>query len=274
MMNCSAVNKLKEAYVEGLVRADLRTAIERHITDCRTCRQKIEIAEWVRFGTTPALKSVLGEGATARGSMEEMRAMRTMEARLEHRLAGRPRRHPGWLSPAWSVPLALLVLLLVSIVRGGVGVGPASVQEDPVGPIVSVPNWATAPPAGATAGLPEKKITPIASPPPAGPTQEPERAQESPSPEPQATEQPTVQPLSRLPAIANTPHTMGPGGTTQTPTPRQSDHPKDGSAGSNARGIEGTRSLQTLTHTPMPQLLPEAEPRANQQTRRAVDPGN
>src|SRR5688572_29849985 len=62
-ISCSQVNKLKEAYVDGMLDADLGSAIASHTETCGLCAGRVAIADQVNFTLSGAMKSTLGAPA-------------------------------------------------------------------------------------------------------------------------------------------------------------------------------------------------------------------
>src|SRR5690242_18077608 len=58
-MNCTQVNQLKEAYVDGLLAPAVRAAVDAHAAGCALCRDRLAVAAQVRAGLGPALKATL-----------------------------------------------------------------------------------------------------------------------------------------------------------------------------------------------------------------------
>src|SRR5688572_3299351 len=62
-ISCSQVNKLKEAYVDGMLDADLGSAIKSHTETCGLCASRVAVADQVKFKLGGAMKSTLGAPA-------------------------------------------------------------------------------------------------------------------------------------------------------------------------------------------------------------------
>ena len=61
-----AVNELKEAYVDNLLKPELRSAIEVHIADCDQCRARIALCSRSKAGMGKAVRATLGNPMPSR----------------------------------------------------------------------------------------------------------------------------------------------------------------------------------------------------------------
>src|SRR5687768_14702271 len=79
-IDCSQIDKLKEAYVDGLLTPEVRAALESHAAGCSTCRRRLALAHDVQAQMGRAVKAALG-----RTSLSLANA-RALEEKLNRRL--------------------------------------------------------------------------------------------------------------------------------------------------------------------------------------------
>jgi hypothetical protein len=135
-ISCSNVNRLKEAYVDGLLRPEVRAAIESHVMGCDLCQRRVFLARRVKVGMKDALTLAL-ENKLPAASEGRRTAMAVMQARLEERILGTPRpQRRGYFS--LSLPV-LTLLLAATIVSGVIQLGFIKKALNPSLIIVPVP---------------------------------------------------------------------------------------------------------------------------------------
>lgn len=114
-MNCSQVNKLKEAYVDNRLSANARVALEVHTSGCALCTRRIGVAQQVKSGMSKAVKLALGDLTPTASDMAAMRAR--LDARISSNGASRFRM------PSYSLSIPLMMLLVATILATAIQTG-------------------------------------------------------------------------------------------------------------------------------------------------------
>src|SRR5215212_7387781 len=68
-LDCAKVNALKEAYVDGRLDLEVRSAIEAHALQCAACRQKLAVARDIKTMMGGVVKSVVGRPYISRAQV-------------------------------------------------------------------------------------------------------------------------------------------------------------------------------------------------------------
>jgi anti-sigma factor RsiW len=99
-MNCATLERCADAFVDGEVDASARIEVERHLADCRNCRERLEFAGW--------LKRSLKEEAHMKAP--EALRQRVQEALREERESGAfARIDLSWRATAAVAAVAILI---------------------------------------------------------------------------------------------------------------------------------------------------------------------
>lgn len=99
-MNCAAIERYADAFVDGEVDASARIEVERHLADCRSCRERLEFTDW--------LKQSLKRETRARAP--EALKQRVQKALREERESGALGRiDMSWRATAAVAAVALLI---------------------------------------------------------------------------------------------------------------------------------------------------------------------
>ena len=104
-LDCARVNEHKEAYVDGTIDPEVRSAIEMHAFQCAACRQKLTTARQIKAMMGGAVKSVVG-----RPYISEAQVSRTQKA-IANRIAPAPFMA---LRRTVAVPAFMLLLLFAA----------------------------------------------------------------------------------------------------------------------------------------------------------------
>src|SRR5438477_10508075 len=103
-VSCAQINELKEAYVDNLLKPQLRLAIEAHIADCDQCRARIALCSRIKVGMGKAVRATLGN------PMPSRQQVAAMQAQLEQRIS----RPSSMRLGRSSVAVAMITLLLTA----------------------------------------------------------------------------------------------------------------------------------------------------------------
>jgi anti-sigma factor RsiW len=98
-MNCATLERYADAFVDGEVDASARIEVERHIADCRPCRERLEFTGW--------LKQSLKREVRARAP--EALKQRVQKALREERESVFGRIDMSWRATAAVAAVALLI---------------------------------------------------------------------------------------------------------------------------------------------------------------------
>jgi len=200
-MNCHQVQKLQEAYVDGLLAADTGQALEAHLTVCVHCAARLALARRVHQELGPTLSQGLGEPRLSLAAESRIRA-RLWEASEPTRPLSTWRRGVAWGLAAVLAVVAIMGLALVAWPWLALP-QPATYQAwlpppAPASPVTALALLSTPPP-GPT-GSPVPSPTGTASPTPAHPV-------DTPTPTPAATRRPATSPSAAPPAPTSLPPT-------------------------------------------------------------------
>jgi anti-sigma factor RsiW len=99
-MNCAAIERYADAFVDGEVDASARIEVERHLADCLRCRERLEFTGWLK-------QSLKREG---RARAPEELKQRVQKALREERESGAfARVDMSWRATAAVAAVALLI---------------------------------------------------------------------------------------------------------------------------------------------------------------------
>src|SRR5438876_8921735 len=73
-LSCSQIDQLKEAYVDGALPAEMRSAIEAHAFGCASCHEKLAVARQVKVGMGGAVKAAIGHPYMSRERVSRIQA--------------------------------------------------------------------------------------------------------------------------------------------------------------------------------------------------------
>src|SRR6187549_2225041 len=108
--NCSQIDRLKEAYVDGTLPAEATAAIQEHAATCSACTARLETASKVEAGMRGAVKSLLGRPVLPASKAAGLYARITRTAASPFVKAGRS----ALPAPALMLAAMAVITLLVT----------------------------------------------------------------------------------------------------------------------------------------------------------------
>jgi anti-sigma factor RsiW len=122
-MNCATLERYADAFVDGEVDASARIEVERHLSECFRCRERLEFASW--------MKSRLRADAQTKAPQELRNRVR--RALVEERESSWGKMDANWRATAAVAAVALLIFGVGRTLDGGgkaVHAGVAPLLED------------------------------------------------------------------------------------------------------------------------------------------------